>query len=212
MKKVLIALLTLTLAVTAVACGSDDAETTTAANTTDKVAVTTVATTTTTPENDAATTTTTPATETPAPEVEFTVYPLAWADNNGDTTYYEITANDDGSTHVVYTMETYDDAFANYGYGGFSWVNMAADVSEYYNGQTKFVMKVKGLAGDNLLIKPFDDQALEQTITFDGSEQVVEFDLTGVSDPASKYIILFGAGGVCDASGEFDIISAGFVE
>lgn len=208
MKKVLIALLTLTLAMTAVACGSDDAD---AANTTENTAATTAAPATTAAQTTAATTEE-PEVDTPAPEIEFTVYPLAWADNNGDTTYYEITANDDGSTHVVYTMETYDDAFAHYGYGGFSWVNMAADVSEYYNGQTKFIMKVKGLAGDNLLIKPFDDQALEQTITFDGSEQVVEFDLTGVSDPASTYIILFGAGGVCDASGEFDIISAGFVE
>lgn len=210
MKKVLIALLTLTLTVSAVACGSDDAEDN-AANTTE-AAVTTAAPATTAAQTDAPETEA-PEDDTPAPEIEFTVYPLSWVDNNGEAmTYYEITANDDGSTHVVYTMETYADALANYGYAGYSWVNMAADVSEFYNGQTKFVMKIKGLAGDTVLIKPFDDQNLEQTITFDGSEQVIEFDLTGVSDPASTYIILFGAAGACDASGEFDIISAGFVE
>ena len=136
---------------------------------------------------------------------------LEWYDNNGDQgVFYEISVNADGTTKVAYTKETYDDALANYGYAGYSWVNMAADISEAYTNQTKLVMKVQGVAGKTVLIKPFDSQSFEKTVTFDGSEQTVTFTLNNVSATASRVIIIFGDGGAVDTSGEFTILDAYF--
>ncbi|MBQ8383082.1 MAG: hypothetical protein IJX47_07765 [Clostridia bacterium] len=136
---------------------------------------------------------------------------LVWYDNNGDQgTYYEITVNADGATEVSYTKETYDDALAQYGYAGYSWVNMAADISEVYTDQATFVIRVQGEAGKTLLIKPFDNQSFEQTVNLDGSVQTFTFTLNNVPADAARSIIIFGDGGAVDTSGEFTILDAYF--
>lgn len=183
------------------ACGdSDSAETTTGATTT------------------ASTTTKRVATAAPViepepvvvPEKPADALPFNWVDNNGDTVYYEITTQEDGSVKVNYTTESYADALANYGYAGYSWVNMAADVSESFTGQTELVLKLQGTAGETILIKPFDDGNLEETIIFDGTVQEIVMDVSGAVSPDSTYIIIFGSAGATDAVGEFTILDAYF--
>lgn len=217
MKKTLALILAgLTLTAMLAACGGES-EDTTAASTTETPATTTTkapdttttAATTTgkTPDTDPEVTTTEGNGDINTPEVNQN---LTWYDNNGDQgTFYVITDGENGAVNVSYTMETAAEAEATNGYPGWSWVNMAADVSEAYDGQTKFVMKIKGEAGDVLWIKPFDDQAFEQTITLDGSEQTITFNI-GSAQPANLKIIIFGGGAKPDTSGEFTIVSAYF--
>lgn len=146
------------------------------------------------------------------PETPDVASVTGWVDNNGDDVSYEITVNADGTVKVSYTKEDYASAEAKYGYAGFSWVNMKADISESYTGQSKLVMKIKGESGKSLLIKPFDDQAFEKTMNFDGSEQEITIELNNVKADANKVIILFGDGGATDTTGEFTIIEAYFAD
>ena len=204
MKKTLSMLLAgLMLASLLASCGGDDAATTTTGSTT-TASTTTTATTTT-----AATTTTEKTEEPDAPKVYDN---LEWYDNNGDQgTYYVITEGENGGVDVVYAMESYDDAAAHYGYEGWSWVNMAADISNEFNEtHTTFVLVVQGTAGETILVKPLDCQPLEKTVTFDGSVQTITFDVTNVTGDNAPYIIIFGAGGKPDAAGEFTIYGAYF--
>ena len=134
---------------------------------------------------------------------------LEWYDNNEGLgkQYYDITVNADGSVHVAYTKQTAAEAESSWGY---SWANMAADISEAYTDQTKLVLKVQGTAGKTILVKPFDSQTFEQTVTFDGSEQTVTITLNNVPADAARSIIIFGEGGAVDTSGEFTILDAYF--
>lgn len=209
MKKFLILMMAgLMLAGLMTSCGnSDSAETTTDATTT--IATTTIATTTKKVVTNAPVINPEPITtpEKPADAVAFT-----WEDNNTamGQVFYEITAQDDGSVKVNYTTESYADALANYGYAGYSWVNMAANVAEIFDGQTKLILKVQGTEGESILVKPFDDSNLQETVTFDGNVQEFVLDVSGAIDPASTYIIIFGAAGATDAAGEFTIVDAYF--
>ncbi len=153
-------------------------------------------------------TTTEGNTDSETPEVpEKTV--LTWYDNNEQLgkQYYDITVNADGSVHVAYTKQTAAEAESSWGY---SWANMAADISEVYTDQAFFVIKVQGTAGKTILVKPFDSQSYEKTLTFDGTEQTFTFELKNVPATAAKSIIIFGEGGAVDTSGEFTILDAYF--
>ncbi|MBQ8287543.1 MAG: hypothetical protein IJX76_02085 [Clostridia bacterium] len=134
---------------------------------------------------------------------------LTWYDNNEGLgkQYYDITVNADGSVHVAYTKQTAAEAESSWGY---SWANMAADVSEVYTDQTKLVLKVQGTAGKTILVKPFDNQTFEKTVTFDGSVQTVTITLNNVPGDAPRSIIIFGDGGAVDTSGSFTILDAYF--
>ncbi len=234
MKKALSLILAgMILSAVLVACGGENEDATTPANTTPEAPVTTTAaivgvTTTedpngtkapetdgntpvvtddgdTTPDPDA---TTNLPDEPETPDVpEHTA--LEWYDNNEGLgkQYYNITVNADGTVHVAYTKQTAEEAESSWGY---SWVNMAADISEAYTGQTKLVLKVQGTAGKTILVKPFDNQTFEQTVAFDGSEQTVTIALNNVPVDAARSIIIFGEGGAVDTSGEFTIIDAYF--
>lgn len=231
MKKIALLLLVSALSVmTLASCASDNggtttdgktstpAATTSGAQTTEEPATTTAEPATTTA--DPATTTAEPATTTTEsattteqnegndPETAEKAFITVWEDNNGDDVFYEITTNEDGTVTVDYTKEDYASAEARYGYAGASWVNMKADISEIYNGQTKLVLKIKGESGKSLLIKPFDDQYFEKTLDFDGNEQTIELDITEPYDDADLVIIFFGDGGATDVSGTFTIIEA----
>lgn len=213
MKKRLSLLLTGMILLGLVSCGSTDQGTDPTTAGTTNVASTTVATTTKT----TVTTTKTPVT-TAAPETsEVPTKPedavaLDWFDNNGDIAYYEIDKQDDGTVRVSYTKESYEDAAQKYGYAGYSWVNMAADMAVAFENQSTLVFKVQGTAGEKLLIKPFDDQKYEKTIVFTGEVQVIELDVSSVSAVESTYLILMGAAGATDVSGEFTIIDTYFVD
>lgn len=223
MKKLALVLILCALAVgTLASCGSGDGDSTTASTTTSAATTTTASTT----ESDSTTTTAgtenNPDVTTGDPDTEPSTPPssddpdeelgnLTWEDNN-DTLRYEITVNDDGSVSVSYTKEPASESMERYGYEGASWANMKADISEAYTGQSKLVMKVQGTAGQNLMIKPFDDAAYQQVLNFDGSEQEITIDLNNVSDDAQMVIIMFGNSGDPDVSGEFTILESGFVD
>ncbi len=234
MKKMLICLLLLALASAASACAADGtahldtgsaevANTTvspeaTAAGTADVTdAATDVQTeedeATKAPETDAETpnvTTEAPVTaDTPTPDPEPEAALLKWEDNNGDQKYYEITENEDGTVSVAYTKQPLSECADTW---NLSFVNMKADISGIYTGQTTFTIKVKGPAGEMILVKPFDDQQFEKEIVFTGEAQEVSFSLEQVPAGASMNIIIFGAGGTPDVSGEFTIISANFAD
>ncbi len=238
MKKIALFLLVSAMTIATLAsCGSDSEGTTTAAKssntpvnssattTSDKPATTTSskpATTTngtpdtTTASTPATTTVSTPATTTgnDQPDTPAKASITGWADNNEEdgNVYYEITANSDGTVKVDYTKEDYDYAANRYGYAGFSWVNMKVDISDVYTGQSKLVLKIKGESGKSLLIKPFDDQAYEKTMNFDGTEQELTIDLNNVKADANKVIIMFGDGGATDSTGTFTILEAYFAD
>ncbi|MGM9637820.1 MAG: hypothetical protein ACI3YK_07555 [Eubacteriales bacterium] len=220
MKKIALVLILCALTIgTLVSCGSGEGDdTTTEATTTNTAATTTSEAATTTTEGteeepDVTTgdTNSEPSAPASSDDPAEELGNLTWVDNN-DTLRYEITVNDDGSVSVSYTKEPASESMERYGYAGASWANMKADISEAYTGQSKLVMKVQGTAGQNLMIKPFDDAAYQQVLNFDGSEQEITIELNNVSDDAQMIIILFGNSGDPDVSGEFTILESGFVD
>lgn len=220
MKKFALVLILCALTVgTLASCGSGegDTTTTTAATTTSTAATTTsVATTTSTagtekePDITSGNSESEPSTPDESGETE-EIGNLAWVDNN-DTVRYEITENEDGTLSVSFTKEPASESVGRYGYEGASWANMKADISEVYTGQSTFVITVKGTAGQTLLVKPFDDAAFQQSITFNGEEQTLEIDISSAGSDANMSIILFGCGGDPDVSGEFTILASGFAD
>lgn len=66
------------------------------------------------------------------------------------------------------------------------------------------VMIVKGTAGAELIIKPNDNSAYEQTVTFTGEEQIITFTLTD----APERVLMFVDPNTGSLTGSFQIISA----
>lgn len=112
-----------------------------------------------------------------------------WAENDVDT--YELTLTD-GVASINYTKGA-----------GQEWVFLKTDFSTIdVTGYNRLTMTFDGEAGKSILVKPNDDGALEQTITFGDDPVTVTFAADSFSN-----IIIFAEAGVASVSGTFEITS-----
>ncbi|MBN2876325.1 MAG: hypothetical protein JXL85_01605 [Bacilli bacterium] len=114
-----------------------------------------------------------------------------FAENDSGT--YALTTNVDESVTVDYTKAA-----------GQEWVYMIADFSgEMVDGLNTMTIVIQGTSGESILLKPNNDGGLEQTITFDGTEQTIVISATSFSS-----LLIFAEPGTASVSGSFTIISA----
>ncbi|MFA5006899.1 MAG: hypothetical protein WC509_05500 [Candidatus Izemoplasmatales bacterium] len=113
-----------------------------------------------------------------------------WAENDAGT-YTIDQANEDGSVVVNYaTTDTYQ----------FMINNFDADLAY---GNNTLTIVVQGTLGNTLLLKPNDSGALEQTVTFDGTEQTIV-----ITAAAFSKLLLFAAPGTAGGqTGTFTLVS-----
>ncbi|MCF7932246.1 MAG: hypothetical protein K9K93_03670 [Acholeplasmataceae bacterium] len=104
---------------------------------------------------------------------------------------YTMTEQADGSVDVEYNK------VAN------AWSNIVLAIPEAYQGYNKLEVVIQGTAGQNFIVKPNDNGALEQNITLEDSEPLT----LNFSNDGFTNIVLFAAPGVDDASGTFKIVS-----
>ncbi|MFA7106717.1 MAG: hypothetical protein WC154_05400 [Candidatus Izemoplasmatales bacterium] len=110
-----------------------------------------------------------------------------------DPNTYDITILVDGSAKVDYTKTT-----------GQEWAFMSSTfVAEEVFGLNTMTLVVQGTIGESILLKPNDLSSLEQTITFDGTEQTIV-----ISAEQFSSLIIFAQPNTIDVSGSFTIISA----
>lgn len=109
-----------------------------------------------------------------------------------DTGTYTFTTTVNETTQVDYTKAV-----------GQGWALMRNDFTAEAEGYNTMTLTVKGTAGKSILVKPNDNGALEQTITFDGTEQTVV-----ITADSFTNIIVFAEAGSEDVSGSFEIIEA----
>ena len=111
----------------------------------------------------------------------------------GDAGTYTFTTTVDETTQVDYTKAV-----------GQTWIYMInAFDSELSAGFNTMTFTVKGPVGKSILIKPNDDGALEQTITFTGEEQIVEIFAYSFTN-----MVIFAEPGTEDVTGSFEILGA----
>jgi len=111
----------------------------------------------------------------------------------GETGTYEFVYNEDGSVTVNYTKTAAQE-----------WTYMIVNYDpELVAGYNTITIVIQGTDGKQAYLKPNDSSAIEQNITFDGTEQTFEWTLEA---GFSKFVIL-AEGGVADADGTFTIIS-----
>lgn len=70
-----------------------------------------------------------------------------------------------------------------------------------------FRITLKGTAGETVLVKPFNANAFEQLVTFDGTEQEIVIDITKADVDATQPIIIIAAPGSDVGTGTFQILS-----
>lgn len=108
-----------------------------------------------------------------------------------DSSTYSFTPQVDDSVLVDYTKAT-----------GQEWVYMISDFEEAIDGLNTLTLVVQGTSGESIMIKPNNDNALEQTITFDGSVQTIT-----ISADSFDELLIFAEPGTGDVSGSFTIVS-----
>ena len=113
-----------------------------------------------------------------------------WIDNDGGI--YTITEAD-GKVTVEFNKST-----------GQEWAFIKTVFAENLANHNTIIMRFKGTAGQQLIVKPNDKGAFEQTITFTGEEQEAVFKLT----EAPKMILIFVDPLNGAKTGSFEIISA----
>ncbi|MBU1145559.1 MAG: hypothetical protein KJ971_06870 [Firmicutes bacterium] len=119
-------------------------------------------------------------------------FTTGWAENDVNT--YNFTTQEDGSVLVNYTK-----------WSDQAWAFMKNDfVSEEAQDFNTMTIILKGPIGKTLLIKPNDNNSLEQNITFTGEEQTII--ITSV-DEFTK-ILMFAEPNIGLVKGSFEIISA----
>ena len=120
-------------------------------------------------------------------DVNFT---QGWVDNDGGI--YTFTPTD-GKNVVSYTKTA-----------GQEWAFMKYTFEDNLANHNTITMVVKGTIGAQLIIKPNDSGAYEQTVTFDGTEQTFTFTLT--TAPMNVLIFVDPING--SLTGTFEIVSA----
>ena len=112
-------------------------------------------------------------------------------ENDPDT--YEQTILTDGSVQVDYTKAT-----------GQEWVFLRANfAAEIAAGKNTMTLVISGTDGLSVLLKPNDSGALEQTVTFDGTEQTIV-----INAETFNSLLIFAEAGTASVNGSFVIHSA----
>ncbi|MBU1020277.1 MAG: hypothetical protein KJ847_03615 [Firmicutes bacterium] len=120
-------------------------------------------------------------------DVDFT---LGWVDNDGGIFTFTPT---DGKNVVSYTRAS-DKA----------WAFMKYTFEDNLANHNTITMVVKGENGKQMLIKPNDNSAFEQTVTFDGTEQTVVITMT----VTPMNVLIFADPILNSLTGTFEIVSA----
>jgi hypothetical protein len=114
---------------------------------------------------------------------------MGWTDGDGA---YTVTEQSDGSVDVEYDKAP-----------GQEWNNMQLVIPEAYQGYNKLQVVIQGTDGQNFIIKPNDDAALEQDITLQHDQPyVLDFTNDGFTN-----IFLFAMPNVSGVTGTFTIVS-----
>jgi hypothetical protein len=111
-----------------------------------------------------------------------------------DDGVYTPTENQDGSVDVAYDKDDTQ-----------GWSVLKLDIPETYQMLNVLTMTLEGTEGQNFIIKPNDNAALEQNITLDSTGMV---DLTFENSEGFENIILFAMPNVGSIEGTFTIASA----
>jgi hypothetical protein len=110
-----------------------------------------------------------------------------------DAGTYAFTTNTDNSVTVDYTKAD-----------GQTYSYMVADFSnDMVTGLNTMTIVIHGTSGTTLLLKPNDDNALQQNVTLDGTDQTFTFTATSFMK-----MLIFADPGNAPSTGTFDIISA----
>jgi hypothetical protein len=119
-------------------------------------------------------------------------YPLGnnWVDNDGGI--YTFTDNA-GVITVDYTRTSTQ-----------NWSYIKYDIPDNLLYHDVLTMEFQGTAGAQIIVKPNNDGALEQTLTFDGTVQTLTFNLTSTLTT----ILIFVDPTNASLTGSFDIVSA----
>jgi len=130
-------------------------------------------------------------------EVSWEPVPLSvvsgWELNIGDDpVVYTITDNLDDTFTIDYTKTASQE---------YVYIINNFDLDKVI-GLNTLTIVLQGTAGKTLLVKPNDSGAMEETITFNGTEQTFTYTATGFTK-----LLLFAEGGTPGVSGSFDIIS-----
>ncbi|MFA7076395.1 MAG: hypothetical protein WC152_06990 [Candidatus Izemoplasmatales bacterium] len=113
--------------------------------------------------------------------------------NENDADTYELTTLADGSVQVDYTKGV-----------GQEWVFMKAEFDPVIvDGKNTLTLVISGTSGKTIMLKPNDDGTMEQTITFDGTEQTVI-----ISADAFTKLLIFAEAETASVNGTFIIHSA----
>lgn len=111
-----------------------------------------------------------------------------WLVNDAGT--YTLVENVDGSITITYATTSYQFIINNFD-------------AEKVLGLNTLTVTVLGTSGETLLIKPNDSGALEQVVTFDGTEQTFTYTSTGFTK-----LLLFAAPGAATLTeGTFTLVS-----
>ncbi len=111
-----------------------------------------------------------------------------WVVNDAGT--YTLVENVDGSITITYATTSYQFIINNFN-------------ADAVLGLNTLTVTVQGTSGETLLIKPNDSNALEQKITFDGTEQTFTFTSTGFT----KLLLFAAPGAPALTQGTFTLVS-----
>lgn len=128
--------------------------------------------------------------EEPVEPVDYYDFLTGWVENDADT--YDFTETLDETLLVDYTKAV-----------GQAWVYMKNEFTTEAEGYNTLTLIVQGTVGKSIMIKPNDDNALEETLVFDGTEQTVV-----ISANEFTKIFIFAEANVEDVTGSFELIEA----
>ncbi|MDD4077757.1 MAG: hypothetical protein PHT03_07285, partial [Bacilli bacterium] len=103
----------------------------------------------------------------------------------------------------VFTSQEDDSVKVSYNKGDKEWAFMKHELEGAAEGLNTLTLVLKGVAGKSVMLKPNDNSALEQTVTFTGEEQEIV-----IAAETFTLMMMFAEAGTKDVSGEFYIVSA----
>ncbi|MCK9536883.1 MAG: hypothetical protein M0R05_04805, partial [Bacilli bacterium] len=110
--------------------------------------------------------------------------------------------SNDAGVYVFASQED-DSVKVSYNKGDKEWAFMKHELEGAAEGLNTLTLVLKGVAGKSVMLKPNDNSALEQTVTFTGEEQEIV-----IAAEAFTLMMMFAEAGTKDVSGEFYIVSA----
>ena len=112
----------------------------------------------------------------------------------------------------VYSIETSENYMSfQKGSSGHEWSCIKSNLmGSDIVGCTKLIIKVKGTAGENCLVKINDYYQGETFIYFDGTEQTFELDINFTIDESKPALILFANAGISGSSSKVEVFELYF--